>query len=359
MRAGFKIGLAFLILFSSVARASIQPSLVVQPRTMGMGGAGIGLADDDFALFHNPAGLAGSDERRFRLLSFAAEASLDTYKTASSSVSAFRNFSASTLNSFVGKDIYARAGILPMIRLPKFALAYIVDAQVALNGYNVANPSFDLGYQTTHGVQAGIGWSLSRGRRPRDEFRVGLAAKLLWRRGGYYDVGTSGFLAATNSGQAYLNDLVGSFGMGLGADLGAQYVYKVDRRSKFSAGASATDFTTTKFSSGSATPIEPKWGMGLGYQSDLDLFKMAFALDFRNLNHSASFSNKLHIGSEFTLPLMKLYLGLNQLNLTYGAAVDLGFFKAGLYSYGQEKGLVHGQNTSRRYMLSIDLNLPL
>lgn len=352
--------LLFWFLQASVALAQGGvTTLVKMPRQTGMGGAGVGLADDEYALFLNPAGLAGQDTRRLKLLGLALEAPLSTYTTLSSSLSGVSNFSASTLNQFIGKEIFIRSSMVPMVTLPHFAISYLLDVQGALTGYNLANPSFQIGNMVTHGVQAGMGWSLKSGRRAVDEWRVGLAAKMLWRRGGYFDINTAGFLQVSNGGLSYINQQVGSYGVGYGADVGLQYVRHIDRDTEFSAGASVTDVGGVRFSSPQAQTIVMNPSVGVGYTRKIDLMKVKFAADLRNLDQDISFSNKTHLGAELSLPVIKLYGGLNQMNITWGAAMDLWIFKLGLFSFSEELGVQYHQVTSRRYMLQVDFSLPI
>lgn len=334
-------------------------TLVKQPRQTAMGGAGVGLADDEFALFMNPAGLAGQDRRRFKVAGIGIEAPLETYTTLSQSLSAFNNFSVSTLNELMGKEIYARASVVPMLQLPGFAITYLLDVQGAIEQFNQANPTFKIGNMVTHGVQAGMGWSLKSGRRATDEWRFGVAGKILFRRGGYFDVSTAGFLQVASGGIDYINSLVGSYGTGYGADLGIQYVKHIDPKQDFFVGASVTDVFGTSFSSPKAQKILMNPSIGFGYRRQLEFLKIKFAADFRNLDQAVSFGNKTHFGTEVSLPLFDLYAGLNQLNVTYGAAFDLWILRLTLLSYAEELGVRFHQLTSRRYMLQVDFSLPI
>jgi hypothetical protein len=324
-----------------------------------MGGAGVGLADDEFALFMNPAGLAGQETRRFKLLGLGIEAPLSTFTTLADAVSGVSNFSASTLNQFIGKEIYLRSSLVPMVTLPHFAITYFLDAQGALSGYNLSNPTFQIGNMVTHGVQAGMGWSLKSGRRATDEWRIGIAAKVLWRRGGYFDINTAGFLQVSNGGLSYINQQVGSYGIGYGADVGLQYVRHIDRDTELSIGSSVTDVGGVRFSSPQAQSVAMNPSVGIGYSRKIEMMKVKFAADLRNLDQNISLSNKSHFGAEVSLPVIKLYGGLNQFNLTYGAAMDLWIFRLSLFSFSEELGVQYHQITSRRYMLQVDFSLPI
>jgi len=361
-RALALIWVSTLAIWTGVSGAHAQSgitTLVKQPRQTAMGGAGVGLADDEFALFMNPAGLAGQDSRRFKVLGLGVEAPLETYTTLSQSLSALNNFSLNTLNTLMGKEIYVRSSFVPIVKLPKFAITYLVDVQGAIEQFNQANPTFKIGDMVTHGVQAGMGWSLKSGRRATDEWRFGVAGKILFRRGGYYDVNTSGFLQIAGGGMDYINQLVGSYGTGYGADLGVQYVRHLDPKQDFFFGASVTDVFGTSFSSSTAQKIVMNPSIGFGYRRQLEFLKFKLAADLRNLDQSVSLGNKTHLGAEVSMPLFDLYAGLNQLNVTYGAAFDLWVLRLTLLSYAEELGVRFHQLTSRRYMLQVDFSLPI
>ena len=349
-----------ILLFSSHSFAIDQTNeLVRQPRTMAMGGAGVGLADDEFSLFQNAAGLAGYEERGFRPLGVSVEGSLDTYTNLNQIMNLSSNFSMNTLNLFMNKDIYLRASQVPMILLPHFALAYIVDSQTVLNQYNLVNPNFNIGFMITHGLQVGTAWSFKQGRHPTEEFRVGVAAKLLFRKGGYYDIGTAGLLQATGGGATYIDNLIGGYGTALGGDLGIQYIKKINNYDSISFGSSLTDLGNTKFSDTHAMTIPMNWSVGAGYKKIIDRTKLSFALDMRNILLATALSNKLHIGGECDLGFLNLQAGLNQLNATYGVGFDAWVLKVMLLSYAEELGPSYHQLYSRRAMVQVNFNMPI
>ena len=326
---------------------------------MAMGGAGVGLADDEYALFQNPAGLAGQDTRQLRVLGLGLEGSLDTYTTFTTSYNAVKKLDLTALNLLMGKDIYMRANDVTMVQLPRFSLAYILDFKGGITEYNQANPYLHLTDQTTQGLQAGTGWKLDGGRHSHDEWRIGVAAKLLWRKGGVYDISTAGLLQATGQGKAYLDQLTGNYGMGIGADAGVQYVRHIDKDTDLSAGSSLTDVGNTRFSSPQAAQIPMNWSLGVGYKKNFHFMKIALGADLKNLTDGVVLANKTHFGAEVKIPLFSFYLGANQLAPSYGVSVDLWLVRVSLMSYQEQLGIFYGQDTSRRYLLQIDLNLPI
>jgi hypothetical protein len=342
--------LIFALLIPCFAsQAQVTNGLVREPRAMAMGGAGVALA----------AGLAGSETRRFRLIGLSLEASADTYSTFKTSLDTFKNFKIASLNELMGKNIALRASMVPMIQLPHFALTYLVDFQGSINEFNRANPTFTVGDMTTHGVQAGLGWNLAHGRHSTEEMRVGIAGKVLWRKGGAYDVSTAGFLQAASDGKKYLDNLIGDYGMGFGADVGFQYIKHVDEDTKVYFGSSITDIAGTKFSDPHAAEIPMNMSVGIGAERQLEIFNMKFDFDLRNLSQETSFANKTHFGVDLGLPLFDLYFGLNQFNVTFGASFDIWILKVSAMSYAEEYGITFHQDTSRKYLVQIDFGLPI
>ena len=336
-----------------------QPSLIRQPTTMAMGGASIGLADTEYALFNNPAGLAGQEDRKFHVIGLGLEASGDTYTAFKTSVDAFKHFSTDSLNQLMGMDIALRGDAMTLVQLPHFAIAYIVDGQGSIEQFDPANPTFKVGDMITHGVQAGMGWSFSEGKHATDEFRVGVAGKALWRKGGFYNVSTTGFLSATANGKAFIDNLIGDYGAGFGADAGFQYVNHLDQVTQVSVGASITDIANTKFSSPQAEAIPMNIGFGLGFKRDLDFFKLKFDVDLQNLNQEGSLATKFHVGADVGIPLFDFYAGLNQLYPTLGVSCDIWILKVTATTYAEELGMYYNQAPSRRYMIQVDFYLPI
>ena len=238
-------------------------------------------------------------------------------------------------------------------------MAYVVDGQFELSEYNQANPMIDLTSMVTHGVQAGYGWKLNQGRRPKDEIRFGAAAKILWRRGGMNSISTAGLVQASADGVGYLKSLLGSYEMGIGFDAGAQYLYNVSPHTKVMSGLSVTDVPNINFSGRTAMdqPMAVNWGLGVkgGYNQ----YTYSLGFDIRNIFQSTAFTNKLHFGGEFSMELLSFYLGFNQLFLTYGVAFDLWIMRVSLVSYGEESGYFYDQNSSRRYLFQFDFKLPI
>lgn len=345
-------------LFSPGAQAQEQVSPVGLSRLQGMGGAGVGLADDEQALFINPAGLSGLKNRRFRPLTLYLEGDVNVYNSYQDSSDVFKDFSVSKLNELMGKTLYFRGSANTMIALPNFAISFLGDVQYSLLTRNQVNPEFRLGYQYTNGLQAGFSHAFKSSKNANDELRIGFAGKMLFRRGGYNDLTTSDLLAIGDE-QAFVADLAGPWARGFGFDIGSQYVRKVGRISNASAGVSIRDVANTRFSSYKADQIPMNISLGLGWKSELDFLSLSAALDYQNLTAATEWTNRLHFGLEAATPIFRVFAGLNQLYFSYGAGVDLWLIRMSLVTYTAEQGTSFRQRPSQRVAYQLELKLPL
>ena len=323
-------------------------------RVKGMGGAYVGLADDHQTLFLNPAGLASVQDNVFYLSDTMMEGSEDAYSAVLKSFGALSGFSIATLNLFQGDNVYARAQTSPMFLMKNFGFGLIFDQQFAYFTKNLALPKITLGYQTTMGLQVAFGTQLSSGRhRPGNpSLNIGGAVKVLWRRGGYRQWAQSELLAFDGT-IGLATELFGNFGMGLGIDLGAQYVLPMSRQLQLSFGTAFTDIGDTAFSS-AASPQQGNWSAGLGVKYDAGLMDLSFAYDFRNILAPLDWRAKNHVGMEVGFPIVDLFVGINQAYLTYGVGVDVWVFKVEAVSYAEELSAQLFQDPNRRYMVRIE-----
>jgi hypothetical protein len=335
--------------------------IIRQPRSRAMGGVGIGLADDDYAMFNNVAGLGGSEKSGWRFLDFQMEGTLDDYLFSSTILNMASNFSVDQLSDLMGKDVGARSEMMTLIQVPHAHIAYIADVQGSLNQYNLVNPVYEIGTMITHGVQVGTAWSFKKSRRSVDEFRWGLSGKLLFRKGGYYELGTVSILQASADPTNYFAGVTGEYGIGIGGDLGAQYVRQVGQDSLFTLGASVTDVAGTKFPDSRTLSIPMAVNFGAGFKRKLyGASTYTLGLDYRNALLATSFSNKIHFGGEFGLGnVFFLRAGMNQLHATYGFGLDFGFLRIAASSFGEELDAAYGISTTRRFIFNVNLGVSI
>lgn len=353
-----KLALPFILVLGLVLGDSawgdeIRP-LYRSARAQAMGGAYVGLADDESAVFLNPAGLAGQQKTSFVLVNGDVEISQDSISSFTDFKGALSKFDTSVLSKLMGKNLYGRVSYDPIFVMPNFSLAGIYDGQAALYSSNRALPQVLAGYQVTNGLQSAIGVSLIQRKRPRpgqNDLRIGIAGKMLWRRGGYYLL-TPAQLLQASTGTGFLSNIAGTYKSGFGADAGLHYVQPLSKTMTFSLGAAYRDIGNTSFE-GPASPIFSNLVVGGALKYKAGLLNVNLAYDHSHLTNASDWRTRNHVGVEFGVPFLTLYGGINQVYPTYGARMDLGFLKATVLYYGTETGTVAYSAVDQRYMMNL------
>lgn len=347
------IATAFL---STHSNAEELHETYVGTRAQAMGGAYVALADDEQAVFLNPAGLAGNQKRSLYLLNSDTTLSTETYSSLSSMKSAFSPFSTDSINVLMNKNIYFREQLSPTLMLPNFGISYLVDQQVASRAMNRAIPKLTLGYQTTQGIQTAIGIPLIRGlRKKKHDLRLGIGLKLMWRRGGYKTLSLKQVL---NLSTSTLSEIGGNYGRGIGVDLGLQHVFNLNPRFTLSSGLVYTDIGDTSFG-GAQDPLHSNltWGAAASYT--LYRVKFTMAYDYRHILAETDFRKRNHLGFEVGIPWFSLYGGFSQVNITYGVGMDLWMFKVIAAKYTEQLGSIVRQNSEERWSIKIALKIDI
>lgn len=323
-------------------------------RAQGMGNAYVGLADDEQAVFLNPAGLAGNTQYKFHYL-LADIAVADDIVQSAKSVSTFSNLSPSTMNKVMGKNIYASAQYTPMLLMGPIAFAGIISAETLILAQNRTLPDITLGFQNTNGVQFSSGFVLGNKRNRYRQLRLGLGVKMLWQRGGYKKLPVTKALSLSKS---ELQNMLGEYSAIVGSDIGLQYVMNFNKRLTYSLGLVQNDLSF-KTSKGVTSVTEGMGTFGMALKYNPGAVSYALTFDYRNIFESADWRKKVHLGGELSLPLLSFYAGINQFYGTFGVGFNLWIFKVNAVSYAEELGVASMQDGQRRYVLSLDLNLPL
>lgn len=321
-------------------------------RAMAMGNAFVSVADDEETLFYNPAGLAGIESSTFQYLNTDLEISGDIVDATKSSYDQFKNLSGDSLNILMGKNVYLHANYVPTYITKNFGLAVLFDQQLSMISQNKALPQVEMGYQTTNGLQLGYGFGLDRGRRTRSDLRFGVGFKYLFRRGGYNTL-TQKQIA--NMSQDELKQIVGGFGSGMGFDLGTHYIYHLSSRLKLQAGAAWTEIGGVSFGNDTAEPIAGNLSAGLSVRYEFAHIAATLAYDMRHITQSVDPRLRNHLGAELSIPLFKVYMGLNQIYPTFGFGFDLGVVQLLAVTYAEEMSSMAKINPERRYLLHIGM----
>jgi hypothetical protein len=348
--------LFFLDFLIQIALADEFRPLFRGARAQAMGNAFTAVADDEEALFYNPAGLAGIEKFSFTLVSASADVSNNAVSNYSTFEGVASNPSITSLNNLIGQDLYARGTGMAALTFPGFEVAGIYDQQAAIRLKSLALPEGIIGYQATDGVQAGFGATVWRLRRKRGELRVGAAGKIMYRSGGY-QFPTLTELLTLNSSTILANNH--ALGVGMGADVGTQFIYHASKNKlDLKAGLAMTDIGNTAFSSG-ADPQLSNLSFGLAATLNSRDMQATLAYDYAHILDNTDWRKRNHLGLELKFPVLSLYAGMNQLSFCYGAALDLWIIRVNFVSYAEEQATVPGQDTESRMMVAATVKFEL
>jgi hypothetical protein len=351
----------YLVLFttSTVARADYTSDphqdmreLYQGARAMAMGNAFVSIADDEEALFYNPAGLAGIKSSTLQYLNSNLEVSGDIVGATTASYKQFNNLSGDSLNVLMGKDAYMHGNYAPSFVTQNFGMAVLFDQQLSLIAQNKSLPQVEVGFQTTNGIQMGYGFSLERGRKSQSEIRFGVGLKYLFRRGGYHVLSEA---QIANLNQNTIKQIIGDYGSGMGVDLGTQYIYHVTSHLSLQAGAAWTEIGGVSFGDSGAEPISGDLSMGLSVRYQIAHIAASLSYDLKHINDSVDSRLRNHIGAELAIPVFRFYAGINEVYPTYGVGFDLWLVRVLAVSYAEEMSSMAKINPERRYLLNLSM----
>lgn len=360
------IGRIILLLFgffSFSATAGMNRNLLRSPEALAMGGAYTAFVDDRDAAFYNPAGVAAYDRLSLHLVTIDPTISdwvLSGWKT----LSELESPTGSDLNRLMGKNIFVEGTVSTAVLAPGFALIGFYDTQAALYAKNQAFPHIEYGFQSTSGVQAAFGFSVSdgkkrgRGKKNADylnEWRFGFGAKFLTRTGGYRLMTTTELLSVANTS---LNDYTGGQGSGYGGDLGVQRVQRINPKLTAFWGAAFLNIGDITFGNG-ASPQRGDLSTGLALKYSEAFTSFTLAYDLQQMNRSDDFTKKQNLGLKWSLPLLDIMGGIHQGYFTYGAAFDLWLLRVSGTVYREELGPYQQSDPEDRFALRIALKMDL
>ncbi len=349
--------------FASSTNASMERPLLRSPEALAMGGAYTAIVDDRDAAFYNPAGVAAYDHLSIHYVDVDPTVSnwvISGWKTLQN----LKNPSGASLNQLMGQNIFVQGTASTAVLAPGFALVGFYDTQGALYAKNQAFPKIEYGYQTTSGVQAAFGYSITDGRlRGRgkhnseylNEWRFGFGAKFLSRTGGYRLL-SAAELFSINTTSA--SSLIGGKGTGYGGDLGVQRIQRISPTTTAYWGAAFLNVGDVTFGGG-ASPQRGDLSTGVGLKFKQGIAGITLAYDIQQLNRSDDFSKKQNVGAKISLPLFDLYGGFHQGFLTYGAAFDVWILRVAATVYREELGPYQQQDPEDRFALRIDFKMDL
>lgn len=366
----------FLFLFSASSVAGEFNYLSRSPRGLLLGDAFTAIADDEYALFYNPASLGRHSGVSLNPINAAFGITNIVEEQ-----DRFENFpkkdEAAIADRILGLPIYARAGTYPGLKMQHFGLSLFADSKTSLILRNAIHPQLDINYKYDRGFATGAafnfgsGASFKKGKKndrgaiqAGKRLSIGLGLKHVRREsidGTFSLMGTT-LLRRISSGVSDVNDLKTAFGAvdgeGWGIDLGMEFS-TASGNSLFTAGLVATDIGDIHFRKTEGTGKVPKQYMnvssGVAFKQDFKIIDYTLSADVHPLNTEMDLLQRFHFGAELGIPFVTVHSGWNGGYLSYGATVKFWPIKLTAGFYGIEVGTQYKQEEAKRIIIYLSL----
>ena len=353
----FGLGLLGLLFINNIADAEDQQRLYRSAYFLGRGDTGIAIADDEDAIFYNPAGLALGKGiyKKTVLVSPLIEVSEDTRSLAKQML-AQDGTSISTLREHVGKPQHAGLYNFTGIVLRRAALGAFASATTDLL-ISKDPESGGLEKLSANLVNnAGLTFSLAD-TIFSENLMVGVTGKYLYR--GVADIDVS-VIDAKEFQSKKSSELLG-YGTGAGADLGLMYL--VPGRTPRSFGISVLNvghmpIIKTNEDSADLDKLKQTVNVGLALEPGTQFSKFRLLVDVWDVTNSISKNalKKIHVGGELTVrDFIGFTVGINQGAPSAGFYVDMYLARLDIGMYTEETDDRVGTRPDRRLYLRLKM----
>lgn len=334
-------------------------------RAMSMGNAFTAVADDQDAIFYNPAGLAfNRNSLKFHFINPKFDFSADDYKLYKELSGSSPQFNAQTIQKVFGKNIYASGAVFPEIEMPFLSMGYLYQADLHMLAKNASYPQIETTYNVDRGMVLGSGFE-TRGFSKRHYLRFGAAVKWITRQGFDGVIPISTLVAADT---ASFKNLRKGPESGWGLDLGFQYDITLARLTDLTLAAAWHDIGDTQFGSRGSTSGRPPsipTNLAAGFaithnlgSSPKSSTSIKFSGEMRHIESTGTdIRLKTHLGAELKLYNLGIQGGLNQTSFTAGVTFELWFWKIMASTYGVDTQTIGLQDRERRYALQFIFSL--
>lgn len=319
-------------------------------RALGMGNAYLTTVSDTDALFYNPAALAKLSGFNLQLANLRTGVNgLEIYELVQNAGDLSQ---PSGYNQFFGKPVWLEANGKAAIALPNFGFAVFTNNNLGFELHNPAYPEFETHFISDYGFVLG-------GSVPIGSYAsFGATVKRISRWGGDEVIGVGAI--TSGSGVTALEDAFKDKGVGYGMDASIMYTSPSPFSPAIAIVWQDIGCTTFEKTDGLKAPprIRDNLSIGLGTNVDLPGFDWATSLDLRHVtNNDEQVGKKIHLGTEFSLPLIDLRAGLNQGYPSYGVGLNLLLLRIDAAYYAEEIGVYPGQTASNRIQVGVSIDL--
>lgn len=355
------VALLLVLLAAPLSFAAEFPSFFEGVRPLGMGGAFTAVADDENALFYNPAGLNKVENWSMGLINPIVEVSdagIDFQKDLSDTDTETTSEVIDLLKDYMGENMHFRAAIFPHVVKKNFAFGVLGQSKVNMKVDNPQFPETRIQAFTSGSGHLGIGsgWL-------DDKLRLGVGIKFVQA---YHldQVYTATDISDPDFDQRVEDDLLD--GSGLGFDLGAIYTFPV----RFSPAIGVTVQNLSDLDLGDAGEIPQQVNLGFAATESFGQdkwLKLTGAADWMDVTEAYDTEDdlykRLHLGLEASMKptlwflphQLALRTGLYQGYGSVGATLDFHLLKLDYANYASEIGSYAGVKPDRRHVVQLTI----
>jgi len=345
-------GFFLIFIWVSGTVAKEYPSLYRGVRPLAMGGAFTAVADDENALYYNPAGLAEIsivEVGIFNPLVEVGAEGLELYQDLMTTDFETQEEAEDFLNEYIGKPQHLKAALSPYVGF-NVAEVGVMIAGIAQGTFNAevrdpAYPEIDVSLIGDYGLLGGVG-----GKLPFSGLRAGVSLKFINR-----ESLVESYTAVDLVGEDFDKRVEGDMesGSGVSADLGVIYTLPFVPVVDLDVGLALQNFP--EMDMGGAADIDSQVNLGLAVKKSIAGFGFTGAMDYMDLTNNTGddddWAKHFHLGAEVSFPvILSLQAGLNQGYLSGGFGLSFGVVWLNFATYGEEVGAHAGQKEDRRYV---------
>ena len=344
-------------------------------RAQGMGGAFVGVADDNTAIFYNPAGLRQlkEGESNWFLKLDADEEIWDLYKDIEDATE--NTPPGQTEEDALANLLQANYGNHYSLRLPSlgwlwarptWGLAVILsDLSIDMGLHRTVGPSINLVAINDTTVAFSKNWEIDKMKYGK--MTVGVTAKTIYR----LETNKVVSIAELSNDNEVFKPEDAREGLTVDADVGIMWISPWEKW-QLNGGLVVRNILDYGyitelglFGDESGTPDNLGRAIDIGGALKMPgwwVFTNKLALDFRDMLHpNASLMKSLHLGYEANWQMAKWWrggwrVGLNQGYWTAGFTGEFVVFKLDIATYGEEVGSGSTKIENRRWMVTMSLD---
>ncbi len=343
----------FLVMVLPVYAKEI-PTLYRGIRPLGMGGAFTAVADDENALFYNPAGLKSSTTQKgveilnplFEFSQGSLDLVTDLADLQGGNISGVTDFLAKR----IGEHQHLRASIFPHLLIPPFGIGILAQGIGDLEIRNPVFPEADTDIRIDTGLIAGVAHDFGRG------LQGGVTVKYIQRQGVLKT-----FTAVDIAGKTFdpLETLKtqSDFALDIG---GLAHLSEWTPMQKWDPTVGLTLQNITDLDFKDIGTLPQQINVGAAIHPDTGMVKSTVAFDFLDITGEVGTKEtpgkRTHVGAEFTFPkVLSLRFGMNQDYFTGGLSIDFWILRLDYATFEEELGAFAGQRGDRRHLAQIRL----